>query len=182
MRIRATLFPLVFAPTAAAALENVAPAPQTACDTADHRAFDFWAGRWDVYRSDSGGLVAHSLVELMYDGCAIRENWMPHGRAGGGSLSAWDPAARVWRQTWVDSANGHASFEGGMAGPSMVLAGRWRGLNGPGTQVPARMTYTPLQDGSVSQRVEVSNDDGRSWSLAAEFLYRPAARHSALPR
>jgi hypothetical protein len=105
----------------------------SACSSAEHRAFDFWVGRWDVYRTDTDALVAHSLIERMYDGCAIRESWMPHGRAGGGSLSAWDPAARMWRQTWVDSANAHASFEGGIESGAMVLTGRWLGYNGPGT-------------------------------------------------
>jgi hypothetical protein len=165
----------------AASAQSPAP-PPPACASAEHRAFDFWVGRWDVYRTDTNALVAHSLVERMYDGCAIRESWMPHGRAGGGSLSAWDPAARRWRQTWVDSANTHASFEGGADGGAMVLTGRWLGYNGPGTEVLARMTYARRAEGAVSQRVEVSGDGGRSWALAADLLYRPAARHSSLDR
>lgn len=172
---------IAFSFLAAAQVAAQTPPPQ-ACATADHRAFDFWVGRWDVYRADTDALVAHSLVELMYDGCAIRENWMPHGRAGGGSLSAWDPAARRWRQTWVDSANTLARFEGGIADGAMVLTGRWLGYSSPGTEVTARMTYAQREAGSVSQRVEVSTDGGRTWSLAAAFVYRPAARHSALDR
>ena len=158
------------------------PPPASPCTSAGHRAFDFWVGRWDVYRTDTNALVAHSLVERMYDGCAIRESWMPHGRAGGGSLSAFDPAARRWRQTWVDSANTHASFEGAVENGAMVLTGRWRGYTGPGTEVTARMTYARGESGVVSQRVEVSNDGGRSWTLGASFLYRPAARHSSIDR
>jgi hypothetical protein len=42
------------------------------------------------------------------------------------------------------------------------------------------MTYGRREDGAVSQRLEVSNDRGRSWSLGADLLYRPAPRHSAL--
>lgn len=151
-----------------------APAPSPpACASAEHRAFDFWIGRWDVYRTDSNALVAHSLIERMYDGCAIRENWMPHGRAGGGSLSTWDPAARRWRQTWVDSANTYAAFEGGIVDGAMVLTGRWLGYNGPGRDVLARMTYSRQATGAVLQRVEVSNDEGRTWTLGAALLYRP---------
>ena len=164
---------------AQAAPPSAAPAaPPPACASADHHAFDFWIGRWDVYRTDTHALVAHSLVELMYDGCAVRENWMPNGRAGGGSLSTWDPAARRWRQTWVDAANTYAAFEGGVEGGAMVIAGRWLGYNGPGTSVLAKMTYTPGGDGSVTQRVDVSNDEGRSWSLGSEFLYRRAAMNA----
>ena len=155
------------------------PASPPACATSDHRAFDFWVGRWDVFRTDTNALVAHSVVELMYDGCALRESWMPHGRAGGGSLSSWVPGERRWRQTWVDSQNGYATFEGGMQGAAMVLTGRWLGYSGPGTEVLARMTYSRREGGAVSQRVEASTDGGRTWRLAADFLYRPAARHMA---
>ena len=118
----------------------------------------------------------------MYGGCAIRESWMPHARAGGGSLSAWDPAARLWWQTWVDSANSYATFEGGIENGSMVLTGRWLGYSGPGTEVRARMTYARRDEGAVSQRVEVSTDGGRTWTLGADLLYRPAAPHSSLDR
>ena len=173
---RTNLF-FTLAALAAAGEASAQSPPPSPCASAGHRAFDFWVGRWDVYRTDTNALVAHSLVERMYDGCAIRESWMPHGRAGGGSLSAWDPAARRWRQTWVDSANTHASFEGGVENGAMVLTGRWLGYNGPGTEVLARMTYSRRDGGAVSQRVEVSTDAGRTWSLAADFLYRPGARH-----
>ena len=98
-----------------------------------------------------------------------------HGRAGGGSLSSYDPAARRWRQTWVDSANGYALFQGAFEGGAMVLTGRWTGFNGPGSEVLARMTYGRREGATVSQRVESSTDGGRSWALAADLLYRPAA-------
>ena len=166
-------------PATARTQSSAAPRPP-ACGSAEHRQFDFWVGRWDVHRSDTDALVAHSMIELMYGGCAVRENWMPHGRAGGGSLSSWDPAARRWRQTWVDGGNTYAAFEGGIENGAMVLRGRWLGFNGPGTEVLARMTYRRGEDGTVSQRVEVSTDEGRSWSLGSDLVYRPAARHSAL--
>jgi len=181
MSRRAILFILVpVALTADASAQGPALAPPPpACATAEHRAFDFWVGRWDVLRTDTNALVAHSVVESMYDGCAIRESWMPHGRAGGGSLSNWVPAQRRWRQTWVDAQNGYATFEGGIESGAMVLTGRWLGYNGPGTEVLARMTYARRDAGAVSQRVDVSTDDGRTWTLAADYLYRPAARHLA---
>ncbi|HYJ28738.1 MAG TPA: hypothetical protein VEW25_00155 [Allosphingosinicella sp.] len=173
---------IVLALVAATSAAAQAPsAPTRACTSEAHRAFDFWIGRWDVYRTDTDALVAHSLIERMYDGCAIRENWMPHGRAGGGSLSSYDPAARRWRQVWVDSANTRATFEGGIEDGAMVLTGRWAGYDGPGTELLARMTYRRGEAGTVTQRVEVSRDGGRSWSLGSAFLYRPAAAHAVSP-
>ena len=172
---------LVAAATSTSAQAQAAT-PLPSCASEGHRALDFWVGRWDVYRADTNALVAHSLIERMYDGCAIRESWMPHGRAGGGSLSSYDPAARRWQQTWVDSANGYATFEGGVENGAMVLTGRWRGFNGPGTEVLARMTYSRREAGAVSQRVESSSDGGRNWTLAADLLYRPAAAHASTDR
>ena len=49
-----------------------------------------------------GQAVAHSLIEKVY-GCGIRENWMPLGKPGGGSLSVYVPAEKHWEQFWIDS-------------------------------------------------------------------------------
>src|SRR3954462_11616522 len=97
----------------ALAAQTPAPAPPR-CATPDHRAFDFWVGKWDVYPSGANTLIAHSLIERLYGGCAIRENWMPLKGAGGGSLSSWVPDEKAWRQTWVDSSGGRVDFKGGM--------------------------------------------------------------------
>ena len=59
--------------------------PPPACETPEHRQFDFWIGHWDVYaKADPAKLVAHSLIESRHSGCAIRENWMPLSASGDG--------------------------------------------------------------------------------------------------
>ena len=73
---------------AALALAAQAPAappapPPPACAAPEHRQFDFWVGRWDVYPTGTERLVAHSLIERLYGDCVIRESWMPL-RGGGG--------------------------------------------------------------------------------------------------
>src|ERR1041384_6491566 len=67
------------------------PTPAPACTSAQHRQFDFWVGRWDVYPTGKDKLVAHSLIEKLYSGCVIRENWMPLNGSDGGSLNTYDP-------------------------------------------------------------------------------------------
>ena len=69
-----------------------------ACASADHRAFDFWVGRWDVYpTAQPEKLVAHSLIERLYGGCAVRENWSPLSGNDGtaGSLDGLIAAAPI---------------------------------------------------------------------------------------
>ena len=173
-----SLLLIIHAAVAAPASPSPSLPPQL-CRSAEHRQFNFWVGRWDVYRAGTENLVAHSLVELMYDGCAIRESWMPHGRAGGGSLSTYNPRDGRWHQTWVDSVNGYALFVGGLENEAMILTGTWHGINGPGTSSLARMTYSRQPEGAVLQRVETSVDGGRTWSENAGLLYKPAASHSS---
>jgi len=117
--------------------------------------------------------VAHSLIESLYGGCAIRENWMPIGQqAGGGSLSSYVASEHAWKQTWVDSSGSRAEFSGGWNGAAMVLTGPWP-LPGGRARI-VRMTYTPNGDGSVRQAGEDSFDGGRTWKPSFDFTYRRA--------
>ena len=150
----------------AAALAQAAPAP-TPCASPEHRQFDFWVGRWQVSPTGKDQVVAESLIEKVYNGCGVRENWMPKNHQDGGSLNIYLPDERAWRQTWIDSSGTRADFTGGWNGRTMVLTGKW---GGPIT----RMTYTPNPDGSVRQAGEQSTDGGKTWTPSFDFTYRKA--------
>jgi hypothetical protein len=170
---------LLAAQTAAPAPAPPAPPPPPACATPQHRQFDFWVGSWDVYPTGANTLVAHSLIERRYNGCAIRENWMPLQGQGGGSFSAWRPGAGAgtgnWRQTWVDSSGAWVEFTGGMDGEAMVLTGPWAGVAN-GRDGIVRMRYSREANGAVRQFGQVSTDNGATWANSFDFTYRPAAR------
>ena len=160
---------LAAAAAAQAASSSGPPAPAattSACTTPEHRQFDFWVGRWDVY-GPKGKLQAHSLIEKLYDGCGIRENWMPLAGSGGGSLNIYLPGEKHWEQFWIDSAGSRAIFDGGWNGTAMVIQGRWGGPL-------VRITYTPNPDHSVRQFGEQSTDDGKTWTTSFDLTYRPA--------
>ena len=141
---------------------------------AESRQFDFWVGPWDVYvNGKPGKKVAQSLIENLYLGCAIRENWQPGRPGAGGSLSSYVPAEKGWRQTWVDSSGARVEFTGGWTGQAMVLTGVWPQPGHP-TQL-TRMTYTPQADGAVRQLGESSDDKGKTWQPSFDFIYRRAA-------
>jgi len=175
---RLTLAATLLAAPAAFAQSPPAIAPRPPpCASAEHRAFDFWVGRWDVYpTAQPEKLVAHSLIERLYNGCAIRENWAPLGGNDGGSLSSYvgGAVADGWRQTWVGSGGERVDFTGGWDGKAMVLTGFWAGVNGPGQDALVRMTYTREADGAVRQLGEASTDDGKTWGPSFDFLYKPA--------
>lgn len=155
------------------ALALQAASPPPACETAEHKQFDFWVGKWDVYRSDTGQLVAHSLIEKLYGGCAIRENWTPiNGIGAGGSLNSYRPEEKRWRQVYTGSGNGWADYVGGMDGDAMVIRGTQSMPNG--SRTPVRITYKRGEGGSVLQIGEQSGDGGTTWTLQYHFTYRPA--------
>jgi hypothetical protein len=168
----AVLFGLAASMLASTAFAAATP-PAKACTSAAHRQFDFWVGKWDVYpKAAPTKLVAHSHIENLYDGCAIRENWMPLTNSGGGSLNAYNPAKKNWHQFWTDNSNASGSFDGGWDGKAMVLTGVWPQPAHP--EQMTRMTYTPLKDGSVEQMGVTSDDHGKTWQPSFDFIYKRA--------
>ena len=165
------------APSAPAAPAQPATPPPPACTTPEHRQFDFWVGRWDVYPTGTERLVAHSLIENLYDGCAIRENWMPLRGSGGGSLNSWIPAEHRWHQLWADSSNEYKQFIGGMEGEAMILTATSTGADGRPTL--ERMRFTREAGGAVRQLGTASTDGGATWQPRYDFTYRPAQARSS---
>jgi len=166
------LFSMLLLVQAAAPPPAAAPSPP-ACTAAEHRQFDFWVGDWTVTPTGKTNVVASSLIEKLYGGCAIRENWMPLKGTSGGSLNNY--YGGHWRQTWVDAANSRVDFVGGLIDGKMVLTGEWKGVLGPGKDAVVRMTYSKNADGTVRQHGEQSTDQGKSWSTNFDFTYHPKA-------
>ena len=138
-----------------------------ACDAADHHAFDFWIGDWDV--TGAHGIHTHNAITREYDGCVIHERYTGAQDYSGESLNIFDATRKVWHQTWVDSQGTLLVLEGGLRGSDMVLEGAVTGKDGrPARQ---RITWTPNADGTVRQQWESANSDG-TWTTAFDGLYR----------
>jgi hypothetical protein len=158
--------------TSASTNPPVPPAP--VCTSPEHRQFDFWVGWWDVYQTGKDQVVAHSLIENLYMGCGVRENWQPGRPSAGGSLNSYRPEQKLWRQIWIDSGNSWGVFEGKFENGAMRLSGWWENVNGPGTKGFTRTTWTRNPDGSVRQFGEARGDDGKTWTPAFDFTYKPS--------
>lgn len=163
---RLFLMSAAFLLAAPAQAQTPPPAPPPCADP-QHHQFDFWVGKWDVYPTGKDQLVAHSLIESVYGGCGVRENWMPLGKTGGGSLNIYLPAEKHWEQFWIDSGGTRALFIGGWNGKAMVIQGKWGGPL-------VRISYSKNADGSVRQSGEQSTDDGKTWAPSFDLTYRPA--------
>jgi hypothetical protein len=172
----AGLLSLMTAPALAQSVPMAAS--PSGCNSAESRQFDFWLGYWEIHPRDADKIIAHSLIEKRYAGCAIRENWMPLGKeltGGGGSLSMYDPDRRQWRQTWIDSTGVRVDLDGGLEGPVMTLTGKWKNFAGAGKDATVRMHYQLQADRELRQWAESSVDGGKSWTTSFDFLYRRVA-------
>jgi hypothetical protein len=168
---------IVLAWSGAAAAQMSPPVPPANppanCTGAEHRQFDFWVGEWKVFQTARPDeMVGGSVIESVYNGCGIRENWLPFSLQTGGSLNSYDPDAKVWRQAWIDSSNARVDFEGGLRDGKMVMAGQWRDYAGPGKDALIRMTWSQEAGGAVRQLGESSDDGGKSWKPSFDFTYR----------
>jgi hypothetical protein len=152
-----------------------APPPPPACAAAEHRQFDFWLGDWEV-RSPRGAQLGHNRIVAGGGGCWLQEHWRSAQGNDGTSLNAWDAPDGRWRQFWVGGDGMVLRLEGGLRDGVMEMQGVLAGEHGPQRQ---RITWTPAADGSITQRWDVSDDDGASWRAVFVGIYRRAAREDA---
>jgi hypothetical protein len=144
-----------------AVLAQVPPAPAPACTAAEHRQFDFWLGRWNVF-NPKGKQVGTSEIESFAGGCGIEERWASANGITGRSLNIYDKADRRWHQSWVGSDGTRLTLDGAFAGGAMVLT------TADGAQ---RVTWTANADGSVRQHWEATADGGKTWTTQFDGHY-----------
>lgn len=137
------------------------------CDSAQHRAFDFWLGEWNVHTA-SGKLAGNNRITREYNGCVIHERYDTGRGYSGESLNSYDPHRQVWHQTWVDTAGTLLLLEGNLQDGNMVLQGDTTGADGSTTR--HRISWTPNANGSVRQLWESTDKQGQ-WQVAFDGLY-----------
>ncbi len=146
------------------------PASQraSACGSIAHRQFDFWLGDWDV-TSPQGAPAGTNRVERILEGCALQEHWEATDGSKGTSLSSYDAVGRKWRQTFVDDTGQVLVLEGEFKDGRMVLQGE----KAMGRQKGAlqRISWQLVGGDKVRQRWDISQDDGKSWSVLFEGVY-----------
>jgi hypothetical protein len=135
---------------------------------ADHRAFDFFAGRWRVTTAD--GIVAGTNhVEVILGGAGLVERWTSVNGYQGTSLNRLDPATGTWRQTWVDDQGDVIEFVDGHAGDGAMR------FVAHGEGVERRLTFFDEGSDALRQLAEVSQDGGTTWSVEYDLRYRRLA-------
>ncbi|NNF51231.1 MAG: hypothetical protein HKN59_02220 [Gammaproteobacteria bacterium] len=149
------------------------PVPQTispACQAAEYRQFDFWIGNWEVIVAGEKK-AGDNLIEVVNNGCALMESYATQTGYRGHSFNIYDATRQLWHQSWVDNSGLLLTIEGGIVDGSMVMTGT-RTRKTPQGEVLDRISWTPLDDGSVRQVWEISGDDGASWKPIFDGNYR----------
>lgn len=136
-------------------------------------ALDFWVGNWTMDSSQPNdpkskgawqAKLCTNRITKVYGGKVIQESFAMPGFTGG-SWSSYDPAKKVWRQTWVDDAGSYLLFEGGMTGSEFVLTQTNAG------KAHARMRFQNITKDSFDWLWEKSKD-GNDWTLDWHLKYR----------
>ena len=142
-------------------------APSLPCAAAEHRAFDFWLGEWNVHAAN-GKLAGTNSIKREHGGCVLHERYDTARGYTGESFNVYDASRKVWHQSWVDSDGLLLLLEGGLREGKMVLQGATRESDGKVTK--HRITWTPNPDGSVRQFWESTNPKGE-WTVAFDGKY-----------
>ena len=157
------------------ALRQQAPAVVGGCAgrAANHR-LDFWLGDWRVYAA--GTFDGTSRIVSILGGCAVQEEWNDISGYQGRSWFYVDPATGRLKQVWLtsraDQVGGtleKAELPGGAAG-SVRFQGTLRDHSGK--RALNRTTLSLQGNETVRQVIEISRDDGRTWAVQYDAIYR----------
>ncbi len=138
----------------------------------DHRAFDFFIGRWRAATPD-GVVVGANHVESTLGGAALIERWTSVNGYQGTSLNRLDPVTGTWRQTWVDDQGDVIEFvDGRVDDGAMQFVAHGEGIE-------RRLTFFHQGPDALRQLSEASSDGGATWSIEYDLRYRRMAEPRA---
>ena len=156
------------APTSAQSGSSSAASAPYACgdDTERHR-FDFWLGAWNVTTQD-GTKVGESVIETASNGCAVLENWAGARGGRGKSLNSYNPEQKQWQQFWIGSDGDVHEYRSSQSDGKSLIFFMKRETS---PQKIVRLTFTPIDNDTVRQHSEMSEDGGQTWKTEYDFYY-----------
>jgi hypothetical protein len=169
MRSVPAVLTLLAAATPTLASTPPAPAP-IGCSTSEFRQFDFWLGDWDTFDAgDSATSVARTHIDLIAGGCAVHELYEQTDGLIGDSILSFDPARKVWQQTWVTNRGSLMVIAGGPDDGGLTLEGEMHKRDG--SSLRQRITWRAEGSG-VREASVISRDGGKTWEPAFDVLFQ----------
>jgi hypothetical protein len=149
-----------------AAAPLAASPPDAPCAAPGFHRLDFWLGEWELAWPANGdqpaGRGTNRIVKTL-GGCVVEESFAAAGPSPlvGRSLSTYDAARKLWRQTWVDNEGSFLDFEGSLEKELSLV----RRIGKDGSPALMRMSWTNVRPDDLDWRWESSPDGGRTWAL-----------------
>jgi Protein of unknown function (DUF1579) len=151
------------------------------CSSPEARQLDFWLGDWDLTwpAEQTGGEAGETQtganhITRLFGQCVIEEDFATDdGAFLGRSLSVFDEAAALWRQTWVDNSGGYIALTGGKDGEHFEL--HTEPAERDGRLVVNRMVFSEITTDSLLWSWQTSPDDGATWRDLWTIDYRRRA-------
>ena len=170
--VRRTVAALFLIALRAAVGSAAEPTPSPKCADAEHRRLDCWAGDWQVYEVGGGTEpAARARVEVILDGCVLRETYEQSDGLVGQSFTTYDGTRKLWHQTWVTNRGALLQIDGRFAGKSLTLQGPRRTADG--REEIVRGVWTPENGGVVREIAHTSLDGGKTWKPWFDVRFRP---------
>ena len=155
----------VLATGAVPAAESTKPA---FCRAPEYRQFDFWAGDWDAFDvANPATKVARIRVDLILDGCVLREDYEGADGHKGQSFNIYDGSRKIWHQSWVTNRGELLLIEGRVEHGMIVLSGEDRAKG-----ALVRGAWKP-EKGNVRETAVTSTDGGKTWKPWFDLVFRP---------
>jgi len=148
---------------------------QNACADPKVHEFDFWIGSWIVYKNGTDTIVGYNEITQVADGCSLLESYKSaKSNYKGNSLNKYNATTGKWQQFWVDNGGLTLFIQGSYANNKLTMENEDR--NADGTSTKNKITWFKNEDGTVRQFWEQSTDQGKTWSVAFDGLYRKNKR------
>jgi hypothetical protein len=135
-----------------------------------YHEFDFWIGKWDVYKIGADKIAGKSEIESIIDSVGILENYVtPDGKYSGKSLNKYNPAKDRWEQYWIDNSGLTLYLVGGIVDDKMILDDLQTGDAKAGFN---QIIWQKLPNGEVQQTWNASTDNGKTWTTLFDGIYK----------
>jgi tetratricopeptide (TPR) repeat protein len=135
--------------------------------SAEARQLDFWVGDWDVF-NPQGQKAGTNTVQLFSDGCGLLENWTGSLGGDGKSINFYDAGTQKWYQSWTGTGGGALRYAGNFREGAMRFEGE---TIANGKKTLQKLTFTKIDENTVRQLFEASNDDGKTWAVTYDLKY-----------
>ncbi len=136
----------------------------------EHHQFDFWLGKWEVYKMGQNDNPGKSTIESINDSLGLLEHYIgPLGRYYGKSLSNYNSVKQRWEQYWIDNSGLTLLLVGGIKDGKMVLCDEFTGDPKQGIN---QITWELMKNGNVKQTWNLSKDGGKTWTTLFDGEYK----------